>query len=77
MPIDRIQPSDAILYDENLNEEDRNIIIDFMTKNKIHQSSGLFDQVKEKDNLERMDFAIKAILDHIIKKRGGGEDGNT
>lgn len=70
-----IDPTDSILMDENLTEQDREAMIALATANRSKKNNNIFDNVRERENVEKLDYAIKAVLEHLIKSRGG-IDGN-
>lgn len=73
MPVD---PTDSILIDPTLTEEDREAMMSLGQVNRMKKTNTIFDKVRERENVEKLDFAIKAILQHLINSRKAG-NGNT
>jgi len=64
-----VKPSDALLLDPNLLPEDQIAMQGFASANLKKSKAGLFDPVSDQDQVKKLDFAVKAILQHIIDTR--------
>ena len=67
-------PSDAILYSESLTQKDRKLVEKLFDLNikkfkKEFKSSNIFKDTERNEFMKKIDFGIKAILQHEINKR--------